>query len=439
MSEFLRLRFAFSITAFLLGAYACGSDNGLDPKLGLGPAAGTGGTGSSSGGSGATSGNVGGAGTGGNGGSSAAASGGTGGGVQVDVDMDASAAGSPSDELTEDAACGTGEAGASLLPISLLVMFDRSGSMVNDNSIDPVTGMNRWETATSALGDFFKDPKAAGLGVALRFFPHDLPAAGCTASACDVDACSKVLVDMGTLTEDSAPTDTQEAALLDAITTSTPGGNTRGEGTPMYAALDGALTWATAYQAAHPEQKTVVVLVTDGSPNGCDEDFDHISALASDAVASSGVTTYAIGLADSNGNGVNPDNMNQLAKAGGTDQAFFINDGPTASAELLAAFDAIRGMALSCDFPMPEATDDGKPVDPSLVNVTFTSGGGDETTFTKVEDADHCGDAASWYYDDDKAPTRIYLCPSACDVASTDPMAKLTVLVGCKPKLEVPR
>jgi hypothetical protein len=234
--------------------------------------------------------------------------------------------------------------------------------------------------------------------------------------------------------------DVQEGALVEAIEMYPPPmGGSMGAGTPIYAALDGALRWASAYQLDHPEQKTVVVFVTDGEPNGCNEDFDDISALAEDALAMSGVTTYAIGLADSMGNGVNPDDMNQLAAAGGTEEAFFINDGPTASAALIEAFNAIRGMSLSCDFPMPEATDDGKPVDPQLVNVTFTAGDGTPSTFTKVTDAAACGTLSSWYYDDETAPTRIFLCPAACEAVASDPMAKFEVLVGCKPKVEVPK
>jgi hypothetical protein len=199
------------------------------------------------------------------------------------------------------------------------------------------------------------------------------------------------------------------------------------------------LRWATAYQMAHTDQKTVVVFVTDGEPNGCNEDFDDISQLAADALDMFGVATYAIGLADSMGNGVNADDMNQLAAAGGTEEAFFINDGPTASTALLEAFNSIRGMSLSCEFPVPDASDDGKPIDPALVNVTLTGGDGTQTQLTKVVDAAACGSAVSWYYDDDTAPTSILLCPAACELASADPKAKFEVLLGCKPIIEVPR
>jgi hypothetical protein len=60
------------------------------------------------------------------------------------------------------------------------------------------------------------------------------------------------------------------------------------------------------------------------------------------------------------------------------------------------------------------------------------------TSETAREDAARLRDPSSWYCDDDSAPTRIYLCPAACDAVASDPRAKFQVLVGCKPKLEPP-
>jgi hypothetical protein len=207
------------------------------------------------------------------------------------------------------------------------------------------------------------------------------------------------------------------------------------QGTPIYPALGGALEWAKAYQVAHPEQKTVVVFVTDGEATACNDDPQDIAQLAADALATAGVTTYAIGLT-----GASEANMNLLAEAGGTMMSYFIDDGANATADLLAALNAIRGMALSCDFPMPTATNMGMPIDPALVNVTYTaSATGTETTFTKVMSAGDCGTSASWYYDNETTPTRIFLCPAACDAVTADTDAKLDILVGCKSFPEPPK
>jgi hypothetical protein len=436
------VRFAASLIALTASVYACASkDTGADVGNELPPGGGTGGrragTAGSSGGSGGAE---------STGGSSSAGTGqGLGGTIMIGVDAQSDV----KEELTEDAACGTGKAEATLLPVNIMMMFDRSGSMDNSMDIEPGE-LTRWATATSALQAFFEAPGADGMGVALRFFPHDEPTAGCTAEACacDATACADVLVDMGTLTADPAPTDTHEEALVTAIVNSPPdsmmGGGTgscdgeRGN-TPIFPALSGALTWATAYQAANANQKTVVVFVTDGEPaGGCTDDFDEIDQLAADALAGAGISTYVIGLADENGEGVNQDDMNGLAAAGGTEEAFFVNDGPMAATQLQATFDAIRGMELSCDFPMPEATEDGDEIDPELVNVTFSSGTGDPVTFTKVSDAAGCDQALSWYYDNETDPTEIHLCPAACDAVTNAQMASVEVLVGCKPMIEPP-
>jgi hypothetical protein len=380
------------------------------------------------------------------GGSGGASTGGTG----IYIPPDASDA-APDVDLTPDAACGTGSADASLSPVNMIVMFDRSTSM--NEIADQDTMATRWNLASAALSAFFADPGAADLGVALRFFPHDSPAVGCSRQGCDMDdeaglenypnataACQQVLVDMGTLLADPAPTDLHEANLVSAVQTSVPmmmggGGMAMTQGTPIYVALGGALNWAMAYQALHTDQKTVVIFVTDGEANGCNENPQDIAQLAADALATSGVTTYAIGLT-----GASEDDMNLLAEAGGTMMSYFIDDGATASADLLAALNAIRGMALSCDFPMPTATDSGMLIDKEQVNVTYTaSTTGVETTLSKVLSAADCGTAVSWYYDNNDAPTRIFLCPAACDVVKADADAKLDILVGCQTIIEPPR
>jgi hypothetical protein len=328
-------------------------------------------------------------------------------------------AGDPDAALSSDNACGVGMAMAKLTPVNMFVMFDRSNSM-NDN--------DKWPNATAALTSFFQNPGADGLGVALRFFPHDSPAAGCSKDGCDAVACSQPLVNIGKLTKDAAPTDTQEDALVMAINNSAPGtSGGSGGGTPIYAALDGALQWATAYQAMHTDEKTVVIFVTDGEPNGCDQDFNNISMLASTALMNSGVTTYAIGL-----EGSNQDQMDQLAMAGGTNMGIYIGNSANAEEELLTALTAIRGETLSCDFPMPEATDDKMKIDPAKVNVTFTPSGGMAATLPQTKDDKSCGTTKGWHYDDAKSPKTIVLCPAACDLVRADPEPKLEILLGCE-------
>jgi hypothetical protein len=325
------------------------------------------------------------------------------------------------DDLNQGNACGVGMLSAKLSPVNMLVMFDRSQSMNDDD---------KWPNATAALISFFEHPDSAGLRVALRFFPHDEPAEGCSEDGCDAVACSEPLVPIGELTADPAPQDAQEDALVSAVDPAAPGSGGNGgggQGTPIYAALDGSLRWAQSDLALHPDEKSVVIFVTDGEPNGCDEDFDNISELAADALSASGVTTYAIGL-----EGSNEDQMDQLAEAGGTKNGIFIDNSANAEQELLAALNAIRGETLTCDFAMPQASDANMVIDATKVNVTFTSGAGMVGTFGQVADDAGCGTAKAWHYDDPQSPQRIVLCPAACELAQADPAAKLEILLGCE-------
>jgi hypothetical protein len=368
-----------------------------------------------------------------NGQSGAAGKLGNGGGAGLSLSVpDASGGGT----LDPDAACGIGSADATLRPVSILVMFDRSNSMVRPASVDPVTTLNRWQTATGALKTFLADPGTAGLGLALRFFPDDRPAAGCTMEGCNSAACATPLVEAGMLSAAPAPADDHEARLLAAIDSSTPQlpmGSMATGGTPISAALDGALSWAAAHQLDHPDGRTVVLLVTDGAPSGCDERIAAITGLAENALAMSGVATYAIGLADSAGEGVHEEDMDAIAEAGGTERAYFVKDGPGAANELLSTLTAVHRQALPCDFPMPEATSKGQEIDVNLVNVTYTSGSGSDSLFTRVPNADTCSQSLSWYYDDETAPTRVLLCPAACELVASDPGAHFEILVGCAP------
>jgi hypothetical protein len=176
-----------------------------------------------------------------------------------------------------------------------------------------------------------------------------------------------------------------------------------------------------------------VIFLTDGEPNGCEEDFDSISALAANALKTSGVTTYAIGLA-----GSREDQMDQLALAGGTQKGIFIDNSANAQQELLSALDAIRGMTLSCDFPMPTSTRMGEMVDPTRINVTYTPGAGSVRTFGQVPSQVDCKTDDAWYYDNPAAPARIFLCPSSCDAVRRDEAAHLQILLGCTTEVIAP-
>ena len=335
------------------------------------------------------------------------------------------------------AACATGTASATLSGVNMFVMFDRSTSM-NDRANQ---SGSRWQVTSKALTAFFASTQAAGLQLALRFFPHDSPAMGCNNAACDESACATPLVNLGALTGDAAPADAHEKALIDATNMSPPamrapgmqGGGTQGQGTPIFAALGGALQWAQGQRSRTPDENSVVVLVTDGEANGCDEDPAHIAQLAADALAANGTRTYAIGLT-----GSQERDMDRIAAAGGTTEGIFVSDGVNTEQELLDALGAIRGQVLDCDFPVPAAKP-GVNVDLNAINVNFTSSAGVQSTLGQVASEAQCAGTQGWYYDDPAAPKRIVLCKSTCDSVTADKMAKLDILLGCATVTTVPK
>jgi hypothetical protein len=86
---------------------------------------------------------------------------------------DASAYPPDSSGPVKEEKCAAQSAAAKQVPIDLLLLIDRSGSM---NSAVP-GGRSKWELAQNALVTFVKDNKSAGLGVGIQYFPLVVPCA----------------------------------------------------------------------------------------------------------------------------------------------------------------------------------------------------------------------------------------------------------------------
>src|SRR5262249_14409583 len=183
----------------------------------------------------------------------------------------------------------------------LVLMYDKSGSMG-----DPAEGGDpalKWFPVNTGMKAFFTDPKSAGYNASLQFFP----APGDVAATCSA-AYATPLVPMTSLA--------QSTPLVSALDHASPQG-----GTPTLPALTGALTYAAQVAKANPDEKTVVVLVTDGEPGmvvngqiapGCtNNDISHVAAAAQTAVkATPSIPTYVIGV------GQQLTSLNQIAAAG---------------------------------------------------------------------------------------------------------------------------
>jgi hypothetical protein len=309
---------------------------------------------------------------------------------------------SPIDPCSPDAGCAATSAQATVEPLLLYILLDRSGSMLDDQ---------KWQKATAALAGFFASKDSAGLRVALGYFP--LPQ-GCQATFYETPA-----VEAGALTSEPAPADAQEQALADSMSATQP---SVGGGTPVFEALSGAYAWIAKHGAS---VQPVVLLVSDGKPEGCPGDtLPAIEALVAKASAEGDVRTFAIGL-----DAALEADLDVVAKAGGTGEAIVVGKADL-EAELGAALAAVKISPVSCELDLPPPPDQGT-LDPSLVNVCYAPGGGASDGFAHVASSAECGAQGSWYYDDDAMPTKVVLCPSTCQLVQADARARIDVVFGC--------
>ncbi len=335
-----------------------------------------------------------------------ASSGAGGAGIGTETGSFDAGTGTGSGTITPDAACASSSVDGALTPLAMYVLLDRSGSM-NQN------GATKWNDASDAFDQFVADPGAAGIKVALSFFPM-------SNASCDGTGYSTPVVPMGALPGNAN-------AVGAAIASHGPGGG--GKGTPMEGALNGLRLFCSSYAQSNPGDKTVAVLITDGQPNGCDESSNHLAGIASAmATGNPSVPVFAIGMV-----GADFGFMDQVAQAGGTTKSFDVSQGGAGS--FLAALKAIAGQALPCELAMP--TSNGQKVDPTKVNVTYTDQNGVDHALDQVPGAAACVPSA-WYYDDPAAPTKILLCPDTCQAVRAQASGKIHIVLGCATNVAPP-
>ena len=91
----------------------------------------------------------------------------------------------------------------------------------------------------------------------------------------------------------------------------------------------------------------------------------------------------------------------------------------------------VDSAALPCIFEMPKSSS-SKAVNPADVSMQHTHPKGSATMVMHVSDLQHCsGSGEEWYYDSDQAPTKLMLCPSACESVTSDAGGEMQILIGC--------
>jgi hypothetical protein len=295
------------------------------------------------------------------------------------------------------------------VPLDIYIMFDQSGSMLND-----VGGMTRLRAVQDATTAFLRDPASEGIGIGIGYFGY-LPIG---ATSCD-DA------------QYSTP-DVEVTLDHEPIVASLAGREPTGE-TPTAAALNGACEYASAWKTEHPGRSVVILLVTDGKPEapvscaggGCCPTIDEAAAAAQKCLDTKPkVPTYVLGV------GPELESLDRIAESGGTRAAYLVGDDDV-TANVLAALNAIRGeAAIPCSLEIPPAPS-GEALDYGAVNLLYAPSACDYSAIYHVGEPSQCGDEGGWYYDDPSNPHRVELCAVSCDQVSR-PGSRLRFSVGCE-------
>lgn len=93
----------------------------------------------------------------------------------------------------------------------------------------------------------------------------------------------------------------------------------------------------------------------------------------------------------------------------------------------------VRASRISCDLAIPPVPE-GQVLDAARINVVVSSMA-TRAVVGNVRDRASCGATGGWYYDDNRAPTRVTLCPATCERTQQElaaGSARIEVQFGCQ-------
>ncbi len=325
------------------------------------------------------------------------------------------------------------------VPAILQIVLDNSLSM---NSMTPSTGgQSKWAVTRAALEETIKSlPR--GFQVGLVYFPNVQLSQGTTAR--DVSACvnTQSVVPIADLGGANSPA---RQALIDSLESVQPIG-----ATPTHDAYNYGLN--ESLLKASDKVARYMLLMTDGGPTlelGCigtgllsdpRPTQPIINSIAA-ALTDHNIKSFLVGVPGTEdiGNQTHDDGrpwMSTAAVMGGTAVPGCNVSGPNYchidisqatdfSAALKAGLGYITRQIVACTYDIPATGDNGDPIDPSLINVLYTPGGGTQTVIKK-DDNTACQDG--WQL----VGNQVVLCPSTCNTVKNDALGQFQLLFGCK-------
>jgi hypothetical protein len=321
--------------------------------------------------------------------------------------------GDPDADAGSPGACAKQTARATRKPVYLAFAFDVSGSMGKGDK--PWHDQKlKWDPVTQATQSFFEDAKSEGFFASMTFFPAD----GGEDARCESGSYRMPNVAMQSLPSNAF------GDALDAI-----GKEDWRGGTPTLYVVQGVFDQIAEAQKTKPG-RYALVLVTDGYPQDCDDDsIESVANFVKDRAAET--PTYVIGVTNPPLDGA-PDvttNLADIAKAGGTGDAYLIDTGNPSqtAADFKKTIDGIRSAAVACEVAIPSAPA-GQTFDKKKVTVRYTSG----SSMSALVYDPNCAAGAKWHYDDPDKPSEIVLCPDTCKELQSHDDAELAVDFECE-------
>ncbi len=373
-----------------------------------------------------------------------------------------------------DGGCAGDQVDAQLTQVNILFLLDKSGSMGFQNSVAAGTWDNcadRWNPVESTLLNFFQQPDSGRLYASLSFLPADGDNTAICSTTTYSSGSAALKVPLTLL--DANGQQKFASKLCPCANGSAPSSSScivPSGGTPTRPALSGTIKYKGTVDSNYPDSKTVIVLITDGEPsfactnsagatqvcnscddltNGCLSDATKCLAqtdevdkirdviLANQQTVPLSTTIkpyypiYVVGV----GTNLSDTTLSEWATASHNDAIDLRSlSGSEAAAVLMAKLQSIRASSISCEFAVPKPKS-GDNIDPSKTFVHYTDGSGNGIYLAMTADgtSSTCSTSAkTWYFDKPTLPTKITLCPTACDALQQDPKGFIQVEYGCQ-------